>query len=121
MVGVVTEVGSGMDGNRRRVRRLLADPSVTTVVVEHHDRLARMNVELVEAALFANGRRLVVVNDDEVDDDPVRGMLEVPTWMCARLYGRRGARNRAHEAVRCAANGVGPSDVAPGGKTVGHG
>ncbi|EQD70467.1 hypothetical protein B1B_04990, partial [mine drainage metagenome] len=31
------------------------------MVVEHRDRLGRMNTELVEAALSATGRRLVVV------------------------------------------------------------
>ena len=109
VVRVESEVGSGMNGNRRKVRRLLANPDVTTVVVEHRDRLGRMNVELVEAALAAHGRRLVVLDDNEVDDDLVRDMVEVLTSMCARLYGRRGARNRAQKAMRCAANDVGPS------------
>jgi putative resolvase len=67
-----------------------------------------MNVELVEAALSAHGRRLVVLNDDDLDDDLVGDMVEVLTSMCARLYGRRGARNRAEKAMRCAANDVGP-------------
>lgn len=45
------EVGSGMDGSRAKVRRLLAYPDVTAVVIEHRDRLGQMNTELVEAAL----------------------------------------------------------------------
>lgn len=68
------------------------------VVVEHRDRLGRMNTELVEAALSAHGRRLVVLDDGEVDDDLVRDMVEVLIWLCARLYGRRSARNRAAES-----------------------
>jgi putative resolvase len=40
-----------MTGRRPKLRRLLADPAVQTVVVTHRDRLARMNAELVEAAL----------------------------------------------------------------------
>jgi predicted site-specific integrase-resolvase len=39
---------------------------VRIVVVEHKDRLGRMDVELVEAALSATGRRLVVLDDGEV-------------------------------------------------------
>lgn len=54
------------------VRRLLADPKVATVVV-HRDRLDRMNAELVDAALSAHKRRLVVLDDGEVDDDLVGG------------------------------------------------
>ena len=62
VVRVEAEVGSGMNGGRRKVRRLLADPRAATVVVEHRDRLGRMNTELVEAALSAQGRRLVVLD-----------------------------------------------------------
>jgi putative resolvase len=84
------------------VRRLLADPRVVTVVVEHRDRLGRMNTELVEAALSAHGRRLVVLDSGVVTDDLVRDTVEVLTSFCARLYGRRGARDRAIKAVGCA-------------------
>ena len=108
MVRVEAEVGSGMNGNRARARRLLADPEASVVVVEHRDRLGRMNTELVEAALAAHGRRLVVVDDGEVTDDLVRDMIEVLTSFCARLYGRRSARNRALKAVGCAQRDIGP-------------
>ena len=67
VVRVESEIASGMNGARSKARRLLADPRVTAVVVEHKDRLGRMNVELVEAALSATGRRLVVLDDGEVE------------------------------------------------------
>jgi len=111
VVRVEAEIGSGMNGSRSKVRRLLADPAVTTVVVEHRDRLGRMNTELVEAALSAHGRRLVVLDTGEVDDDLVRDMVEVLTSFCARLYGRRSARNRALKAVGCAQRDIGPQAV----------
>jgi putative resolvase len=114
---VEAEVGSGMNGSRARARRLLADPAVTVVVVEHRDRLGRMNTELAEAALSAHVRRLVVVDDSEVTDDLVRDMIEVLTSFCARLYGRRSARNRALKALGCAQQDIGPLAVklqAPG-------
>ena len=80
-----------MNGSPAKVRRLLADPKVSAVVVEHRDRLGRMNTELVEAALWAHGRRLVVLDDGEVTDDLVPDMVEVLTSFCARLYGRGSA------------------------------
>jgi putative resolvase len=103
VVRVESEIASGMNGSRAKARRLLADPDVTMVVVEHKDRLGRMNVELVEAALSATGRRLVVLDDGEVEDDLVRDMVEVLASFCARLYGRRSAKNRAQKAFRAAA------------------
>lgn len=108
VVRVESEVGSGMNGRRSKVGRMLADPQVTTVVVEHRDRLGRMNTELVEAAMSAHGRHLVVLDGGEVVDDLVRDMVEVLTSFCARLYGKRSARNRAEKALRCAARDVGP-------------
>jgi putative resolvase len=105
---VEAEVASGMTGRRPKLRRLLADPTVRTVVVTHRDRLARMNAELVEATLSAHGRRLVVLDGGEVTDDLVRDMVEVLTSFCARRYGRHSARNRAEKALRCAERDVGP-------------
>jgi putative resolvase len=114
VVRVEAEVGSGMNGARRKVQRLLADPRVAMVVVEHRDRLGRMNTELVEAALSAHGRRLVVLDSGEITDDLVRDMVEVLTSLCARLYGRRSARNRALKAVGCAQRDIGPRAVVRG-------
>lgn len=96
VVAQASEVGSGMNGHRPKLTRLLHDSAITVIVVEHRDRLGRMNTELVESALGAQGRRIVVVDDDEeLDDDLVRDMTEVLTSFCARLYGKRGAKNRA--------------------------
>ena len=106
---VVVEVGSGMNGKRRRLARLLADATATTVVVEHRDRLARFGAGHLEAALPAQGRRIVAVDAGEGDDDLIRDMTGVLTSFCARLYGRRGARNRAVRALGCARGDVGPA------------
>jgi putative resolvase len=116
---VVTEVGSGSNGRRPKLRRVLADPRAAMIVVEHRDRLARFGVEHLEAALSAQGRRLVVVDPGETSDDLVGDMIEVLTSFCARLYGRRGARNRALRAVTCAKKPPGhavPADTDPCGE-----
>ena len=103
VVRVESEIASGMNGARSKAKRLLADPKVTTVVVEHKDRLGRMNVELIEATLSATGRRLVVLDEGEVDDDLVQDIVDVLTSFCARLYGCRSAKNRAKKALEAAA------------------
>lgn len=96
---VVTEVGSALNGHRKKFLTLLRDASVTTIVVEHRDRFARFGAEYVEAALAAQGRRLLVADPAEVDDDLVRDVTEILTSLCARLYGRRAAANRARRAI----------------------
>ncbi|HEY6423924.1 MAG TPA: IS607 family transposase [Pseudonocardiaceae bacterium] len=95
----VTEIGSGLGGRRTKLRKLLGDPTVSAIIVEHRDRLARFGVEYLEAALSAHGRTVVVLDDAELPDDLARDLTEVLTSMCARLYGRRCASRRAAAAV----------------------
>ena len=96
---VVTEVASGLNGRRRRLRALLSDPRVAVIVVETRDRLVRWGFDLVASALQAQGRRIMVVEDRDIEDDLVRDVLEVLTSVAARLYGRRSARRRARRAL----------------------
>ena len=102
---VVTEVGSAFNGHRKMFLALLRDPGVSTIVVEHRDRFARFGAEYVEAALAAQGRRLLVADPAGVDDDLVRDVTEILTSLCVRLYGRRAAVNRARRAIDAATTG----------------
>lgn len=99
VVKSVTEVGSGLNGRRPKLMKLLVDPDIGVIVVEHRDRLMRFGAEYVEAALAAQGRKLVVIDPAEVKDDLVQDMIEVLTSFCVRLYGRRSARNKAKKAL----------------------
>ena len=99
---VVTEIGSGLNGRRPKLAKILRDPQVSTIVVEHRARLARFGVEHLTCALAAAGRRIVVLNDTEVDDDLIRDMTEILTSFCARLYGRRSAARKAKAAITAA-------------------
>jgi putative resolvase len=101
---VVSEVGSELNGKRPKFARLLRDPSVATIVVEHRDRLARFGLEHLSAAMAATGRRIVVLDDAELDaeldGDLMREMTEILTSFCARLYGRRSAGRWVEAAIR---------------------
>jgi putative resolvase len=99
VVQAVSEIGSALNGPRPKLMKLLRNPAITAIVVEHRDTLMRFGVEYVECALAASGRKLVVVNPDGMKDDLVRDMTEVLTAFCARLYGRRSSKNRARKAI----------------------
>lgn len=105
IVDAVKEIGSGLNGHRKGMMRLLRDPKVNAILVEHRDRLVRFGFEYIEASLAAQGRKVMVIEPDEVMDDIVRDLHEVIVSMCARLYGKRAAANRAKkaiEALQCA-------------------
>lgn len=103
VVESVVEVGSGVNGKRKKLLRLLRDRNIGAIVVEHRDRFARFGSEYLEAALAASGRRLIVVDASETNDDLVHDMIAILTSFCARLYGRRSARNRAISIERALA------------------
>ena len=100
---VVKEIGSGLNGDLRQLRRVVGDHTVRTIVVEHRERLCRFGFEYVEAALAGRGARIVAMDEGELEDDPVRDVTGVMTSLCARLYGRRSARRRAERAMSAAA------------------
>ncbi|CAB4242761.1 conserved protein of unknown function [Methylacidimicrobium sp. AP8] len=89
-----------MNGHRKGMIELLRDPNIGVILVEHRDRLMRFGLEYVEAALAAQSRSVLVVDPDEMTDDIVRDLHEVIVSMCARLYGKRSARNRAEKALK---------------------
>jgi predicted site-specific integrase-resolvase len=95
---VVVEVGSALNGHRRKFLALLGDPWVHRIAVEHRDRFSRFGSEYVQAAWAAQCRE-PVVDSAEVDDDLVQDMTEILTSMCARRYDKGAAENRAKRAL----------------------
>ena len=99
IIDAVKEIGSGLNGHRKGMMRLLQNPEANIIVVEHRDRLMRFGFEYVESALAAQNRKIVVIEPEEMTDDLVRDLHEVIVSMCARLYGKRSAQHRAQKAL----------------------
>lgn len=95
---VVSEIGSGLNGNRRKLLKALSKTN-HDIVVEHRDRLCRFGFDYLEAALCQSGRKIIVVDPTEIADDIVRDLHEVIVSMCSRLYGKRAAANKAKRAM----------------------
>lgn len=100
---IVTEIGSGLNGYRKRLLSILKDKQITRIVVEHTDRLTRFGFEYILAALNAQSRSIVVINQTENKDDIVKDMMDVVTCLCARIYGKRSAKNKADKALKAIA------------------
>lgn len=43
---------------------------------------------------------ILVLNPSEVKDDLIRDLTEVLTSFCARLYGKRAAKDKAEKAIK---------------------
>jgi putative resolvase len=82
-----------------KLRKVLAAPAVTRIVVEHRTGW-RASAGTPGSRIATIGHIIVVLNPEEVQDDLVRDMTEVLILMCARLCGRRLTRKHADAAIR---------------------
>ena len=95
---VVKEIGSGLNGKRPGLIKVLAKSS-SGIIVEHRDRLCRFGFEYLVSALSRAGRNVIVLDSTEIEDDIVRDLHDVIVSLCARLYGKRAAKNKAKRAM----------------------
>jgi putative resolvase len=92
---VVQECGSGDNDQRRQFLALLADTSMSHIVVEHKDRCTRFGVAYIQTLLRTQGRELAIVNEaEEGHEDLLQDFVAIITSFTARLYGRRGASRK---------------------------
>ena len=59
----------------------------------------RFGFEYVEAVLAAEGGKILVMEKEETAEDIAGDLHEVMVSMCARLYDKRSAANRAKKAM----------------------
>lgn len=98
---VVKEVGSGLNDKRPRLEKLLTDTSITVIVVEHKDRLARFGLNYIQKLLGLHGRRIEIVNNvDGEREDLVQDFVSVITSFCSRLYGQRRTKRKTEQLIK---------------------
>lgn len=102
----VSDIGSGLNDGRKGILKLLSDKTITKIVVEHRDRLMRFGSEILIASLQADGRNIITINENEFKDDMVQDFVDIVTSMCARIYGKRTAKNRAEKAIKAASEEI---------------
>jgi predicted site-specific integrase-resolvase len=92
---VVKDCGSGVNDQRPRLLALLADTSISHIVVEHKDRCSRFGVAYIQTLLTTQGRELVLVHEvEEEHADLMQDFVAIITAFCAQLYGRRRASRK---------------------------
>ena len=98
---VVTEIASGLDDQRPKLEKLLADTSIGTIVVENRDRLTRFGSHYIETLLEAQGRHLEMIFSGDTGDELVDDFVSVISSMAARIYGRSPRKRRAEKIKHC--------------------
>jgi len=97
---IITEIGSGLNDERRKLLGLLRDNTITRLVVEHKDRLTRFGFNYIVILCEHIGCELVVINQVDTDEqDLIQDFVSVITSFCARIYGRRRSRRKTEKLI----------------------
>ncbi|MGI2909609.1 IS607 family transposase [Tolypothrix sp. VBCCA 56010] len=97
---VIEDLGSGMNYNKRglkRLIRLITENKVERLVLTHKDRLLRFGAELIFSLCEIFGTEVVIINrteDSSFEEDLATDVLEIITVFSARLYGSRSHKNK---------------------------
>src|SRR6266702_3042136 len=102
----VVEIASGLNDSRPKLAKLLSNPTIGTIIVEHKDRLTRFGFQYIRHLLEVENRRIEVIFETDTNDELVDNFLAVITSVAARLYGRRHAKQRAKCIQQCLSQGL---------------
>lgn len=117
VIAVVKEIGSGVNDTRPKLLKLLTDPTIGMIVVEHKDRLTRFGFNYIEQLLAMQGRQIEVINlAENGKEDLIQDFVSIVTSFCARLYGQRRSRRKTERIIAelQSEEGDHPSQTRPG-------
>lgn len=98
---VITEIGSGLNDNRKKLESLLLDRTINLIVVEHKDRLARFGLNYIEKLLAIDNRKIEIINPQTNDeDDLMQDFVSIITSFTARLYGKRRSKRKTEKLIK---------------------
>jgi predicted site-specific integrase-resolvase len=93
-----SEIGSGLNDNRRQLHKLIdavLKKEVNHIIVEYKDRLARYGFKFLMRFFKGLGCTIEFLDEKATKDDNeelVQDVLSLFTCFSAKLYGRRGGR-----------------------------
>lgn len=98
VVGVVIEeCGSGLNDDRKKLRKLLQDKSISRIVVEHKDRLTRFGFNYIKDLWHGE---IIIINEVVEDEtDLMQDFVSLVTSFTARLYGRRRSKRQTEKLI----------------------
>ena len=97
----LTDIGSGLNTQRKGLQRLLAlvqDYQVAEVVVTFSDRLTRFGLSYLQTLFSGHGVMLTVLHPDEEktpEQELTEDLLAIIASFAGRLYGLRSRKQKA--------------------------
>ena len=77
------------------------DDTITHIVVEHKDRLARFGLNYIEKLLSMNGRVIEIINNTETEkEDLMQDFVSIITSFTSRLYGQIRTKRQTERIIK---------------------
>lgn len=108
---IFVEVGSGMNDNRTKLKRLfhlVRSHLINRVVIEHKDRLTRFNYSFLDVFFSSHGVVIECLEDilpKTYEAELVEDIISLMASMSAKIYGKRSAANRKKKGHLSVVNG----------------
>ena len=98
---IITEIGSGLNDERKKLESILMDKSINLIVVEHKDRLTRFGLNYIQKLLELDNRKIEIINPQTNDeDDLMQDFVSIINSFTARLYGRRRSKRITEKVIK---------------------
>lgn len=103
---VVTDIGSGLDEDRREFKKLLTlavERKISKIVIAYPDRLTRFGFKTIEELLRPFGVEIVVLSHEDKDprEELVEDLITITSHFAGKLYGMRSHKyEKVVEGVR---------------------
>jgi len=100
---IISDVGSGLNWNRKSLRTLLQwslQGDVEEIAIAHRDRLARFGFEIIEFILAQRGVRIICDSHEDhksKEEELVEDILSIITVFSSKIYGRRKYTKKTNE------------------------
>ena len=97
----ITEIGSGVNDNRKKLLKILQEEKASRIVVEHKDRLTRIGFKFIQEACKKFGCEIVVINNvDGEREDIIQDFVSIITSFCSKLYGQRRSKRKTEQLIK---------------------
>lgn len=98
---VIKECASGLNDKRPKLIKILTNPEISRIVVEHHDRLTRFGFNYIQIFMNSKECQIEVINEAANDkEDLMKDFVSLVTCFTARLYGLRRSKRKTEKLIK---------------------
>ena len=98
----IKDIASGLNDNRKGLQKIyqqINQQNIGKIVIEHRDRLTRFGYNYLENYFKSHEVEIIIIEQKEIKEDIIKDLIDIMTSFCAKLYGRRGNKNKTKQTI----------------------